>query len=266
MTQARRGWGAGGCSLIRPWGKSRSQGVKGDLPTCSDLQQGVNPRETVQLSINLVPVQNRCQGATRMGHALTQPFTDKRFTLCDSGRGNPQTLRGFKWIPNYSEQTFQVLQDHRGLRILSQAETETGRELSTQGQLAATDISSGSQTWRHAFRETHASCHTSAKDVSRSSTLPACAMLLESCVAEDPPIKVDWRDPAPQFSGIPMLLLCASNATQTFWGEEAEDNPSKRRSRADGAWFLIQRVVAVPRSCQRCQQQPSRLRTRVSCR
>lgn len=41
----------------------------------------VNPRETQHLSTNLSPVQNRCQVATGMGHALTRPFTGERFTL-----------------------------------------------------------------------------------------------------------------------------------------------------------------------------------------
>lgn len=71
--------------------------------------------------------------------------------------------------------------------------------------------------------------------------------------------QANWRDPSPQFPGTP-LLLCASNAAQTFWGEGAGGNPSRRHSHVDGTQFLItQRVVAMPQSCQRCQQQQPRL-------
>lgn len=73
------------------------------------------------------------------------------------------------------------------------------------------------------------------------------------------PTQANWRDPSPQFPGTP-LLLCASNAAQTFWGEGAGGNPSRRHSHVDGTQFLItQRVVAMPQSCQRCQQQQPRL-------
>lgn len=220
----------------------------------------VNPREAPHLSPNLSPVQNRCQGATGMGHALTRPFTGERFTLSfvmAEEEKTPQALKGCKCTPNYSEQTFQVLRDHRGVRRPSQAEAETRGELSAPGWPAATSISSTSQTRRHAPR---------GAQPANAETCPAglpCPPCLHRA-AEEPhcretPTKVNGRDPRPQFPGT-LLLPCASNAAQTFWGKGAEGNPSKRQSHEDGTQFpSTQRVAVMPQSCQRYQQQQPRL-------
>lgn len=59
------------------------------------------------------PVQNRCPGATQMGHALTQPFTGERFTLPHVMTEKEETPRVSR-DANASQTTvyiFQVLQD-----------------------------------------------------------------------------------------------------------------------------------------------------------
>lgn len=80
MTQ-RRGRGVEGCSLARPRGQSRSQTIKGttgqEIPTHAQIISALSSAGEPEGDPAPQPVQNRCQHATGMGHALTR----ERLTL-----------------------------------------------------------------------------------------------------------------------------------------------------------------------------------------
>lgn len=200
------------------------------------------------------PAQNRCPGATGMGHALTQPFTGERFRLPHVMTEEEETPRVSR-DANASQTTvyiLQALQDCRRVRKLSQAEAETRRDLDAMGQPVAITISSTSQTCRCRSRRAQPSCHTCPV------ALPCLPVPLESHTAERPP---HLNSLASHCCHVPATL-------HKYFGErelKGTPNPPKRHSHLDGTRFpVIQQVTMMPQPCQRCQHQQPRLQICVS--